>query len=63
MSTTLVGMKFHPLTTERWNDLETLFGKSGAYGGCWCMWWRTTRSEFSKQGNEGNRQDLTGTKA
>jgi GNAT superfamily N-acetyltransferase len=48
-------MDFHPLTPERWSDFEKLFGKSGAYGGCWCMWWRTTRSQFEKQGNEGNR--------
>jgi GNAT superfamily N-acetyltransferase len=30
----------HPLTPERWPDLESLFGKSGASSGCWCMWWR-----------------------
>ena len=58
MNTTLAGVIFHPLTPERWSDLETLFGKNGAYGGCWCMWWRISRSQFSKQGNEGNRQAL-----
>jgi GNAT superfamily N-acetyltransferase len=47
-------MEFHPLTPDRWSDFEKLFGPSGAYGGCWCMWWRTTRSQFEKQGNEGN---------
>ncbi len=36
----------HPVTQERWRDLETLFGERGAYGGCWCMWWRLKRSEF-----------------
>lgn len=36
----------HPVTQERWQDLETLFGERGAYGGCWCMWWRLKRSEF-----------------
>ena len=30
----------HPLTPERWSALEDLFGKSGACGGCWCMYWR-----------------------
>jgi GNAT superfamily N-acetyltransferase len=48
-------MEFHPLTPDRWPDFEKLFGPRGAYSGCWCMWWRTTRSQFEKQGNEGNR--------
>jgi GNAT superfamily N-acetyltransferase len=60
MSTSLThtDVTFHPLAPDRWSDLETLFGNNGAYGGCWCMWWRTTRSDFGKQGNEGNRQAL-----
>jgi hypothetical protein len=33
-------LAFHPLTPERWHDLEQLFGTRGACGGCWCMWWR-----------------------
>jgi GNAT superfamily N-acetyltransferase len=48
-------MEFHPLIPERWNDLEKLFGKHGAAGGCWCMWWRQTRAEFSRQHGESNR--------
>jgi GNAT superfamily N-acetyltransferase len=55
---TLTDVTFHSLTSDRWSDLEALFGKSGAYGGCWCMWWRTTRSEFAEQASEGNRQAL-----
>jgi GNAT superfamily N-acetyltransferase len=51
-------LEFQPLTTERWADFETLFGKRGAYGGCWCMWWRTTRAQFEKQKGEGNRQAM-----
>lgn len=41
-------MKFecHPLTLNRWGDLEALFGPRGACGGCWCMWWRRRRSVF-----------------
>ena len=35
-----------PLTSNNWNDFETLFGPKGAYGGCWCMWWRLPRKEF-----------------
>ncbi len=31
-------LEFQPVTAERWQDLEALFGESGAYGGCWCMY-------------------------
>lgn len=48
-------MEFHPLIPERWTELEKLFGKHGAAGGCWCMWWRQTRAEFSGQHGEPNR--------
>lgn len=47
-------LEFRPLTPERWADFEQLFGPRGAYGGCWCMWWRITRSQFEKQQGEGN---------
>lgn len=47
-----------PLTLERWQDLESLFGPSGAYAGCWCMWWRITRRQFSHDSGEGNRRSL-----
>lgn len=43
------------LTAERWDDLEELFGPRGACGGCWCMWWRLTRSAFSAAKGEPNR--------
>ncbi|MGA8849288.1 MAG: GNAT family N-acetyltransferase [Dehalococcoidia bacterium] len=48
-------LEFHPLIPERWNELERLFGKHGADGGCWCMWWRQTRAEFNRQRGEPNR--------
>lgn len=48
----------HPLDPERWDDLEALFGPNGAYGGCWCMWWRRTRAEFDDEKGEGNRRAL-----
>ncbi|MBC7263698.1 MAG: GNAT family N-acetyltransferase [Chloroflexi bacterium] len=51
-------LHFHPLTPERWADLEALFGPRGACGGCWCMWWRLTRSEFEKQKGGGNKQAM-----
>jgi GNAT superfamily N-acetyltransferase len=49
-------LEFHPLIPERWDDLEKLFGKHGAVGGCWCMWWRQTRTEFNRQHGEPNRR-------
>lgn len=44
-----------PLTPETWNDFELLFGPRGACGGCWCMTWRLSRSEFKANEGEGNR--------
>lgn len=32
-----------PVTSDDWRNIETLFGKNGACGGCWCMWWRRPR--------------------
>ena len=34
---TASGYEFAALTPERWPDFERLFGRGGAYGGCWCM--------------------------
>jgi len=49
------GLEIHPLTKERWPDFEHLFGERGASGGCWCMWWRLTHSEFERQKGDPNR--------
>jgi GNAT superfamily N-acetyltransferase len=56
----LPNLQYHPVTTERWSDIERLFGKHGACSGCWCMWWRLTRSQFAKQAGEKNRLALKG---
>ena len=50
--------EFHPLTPDRWRDFENLFGKRGAAGGCWCMWWRLTAGEFNARKGEGNRRAM-----
>jgi GNAT superfamily N-acetyltransferase len=42
----------------QWPEVERLFGPSGAYSGCWCMWWRLSGREFSRNGNAGNRAAL-----
>lgn len=48
-------LKFYPLTTERWADLEQLFGSHGSCRSCWCMWWRLKRAEFNRMKCEGKR--------
>jgi hypothetical protein len=54
----LADLEFHPLTSGRWTDLEKLFGPRGACGGCWCMWWRLSRSQFMRQRGEENKKAL-----
>ena len=55
MTSQEIRLDFHPVTPERWEDLERLFGPRGAIGGCWCMWWRVKRKEFEQQQGDGNR--------
>ena len=49
---------FHPLTPERWTDFEKLFGPRGACAGCWCMYWRLTRTQYDEQQGELNRRNI-----
>jgi GNAT superfamily N-acetyltransferase len=51
-------LSFHPLTLDRWADLENLFGPRGACAGCWCMWWRQSRADFVKNQGEANKRAL-----
>jgi GNAT superfamily N-acetyltransferase len=51
-------VSIHPVTPERWPDLERLFGERGACAGCWCMYWRLPRRELDRQKGEGNRRAL-----
>ncbi len=55
-----IPLECFPLTPERWNDFANLFGQRGACGGCWCMLWRLTRSEFERNKGEGNRRAMHG---
>lgn len=48
----------HPVTPDRWDDLERLFGPRGACGGCWCMWYRLTKREFDAGKGVGNRRAM-----
>ena len=49
---------FHLLTPERWPDFEKLFGPRGACGGCWCMYWRVSRTQYDEQHGELNRRNI-----
>jgi GNAT superfamily N-acetyltransferase len=49
-------LQVHPLTPERWDDLTLLFGKNGAQGGCWCMWWRLSPTEYKQNVGTANRE-------
>ena len=50
--------EFHPVTAERWNDFERLFGPRGACAGCWCMWWRQSAKQFEANKGENNRKAM-----
>ena len=50
--------RFLPLTPERWADFELLFGPLGACAGCWCMYWRVPRGQFTKGQGEPFRREM-----
>ncbi len=58
MSQSGLELDFHPVTPERWEHLEQLFGPRGAIGGCWCMWWRVKRKDFELQQGDGNHDAM-----
>ncbi|MGO8971553.1 MAG: GNAT family N-acetyltransferase [Myxococcaceae bacterium] len=41
----MLHVQVRDLTPALWPSVETLFGKNGASGGCWCMFWRLKASE------------------
>ncbi|MBK7877693.1 MAG: GNAT family N-acetyltransferase [Planctomycetes bacterium] len=47
-----------PLTQERWDDFERLFGPRGACGGCWCMTPRLTSAQYAQRKGAGNRRAM-----
>ena len=45
-----------PLTPDRWDDLERLFGpERGACAGCWCLWFKLRRPEWDAAGRSGRK--------
>ncbi len=51
-------LTFRPLNSDTWDDFERLFGERGAYGGCWCMYWRLSPADFKAGKGQGNRQAI-----
>ncbi len=51
-------IEVHPVTPKRWADLEKLFGPSGAYGGCWCMYFRMRRKDWNNAKAQENKAAL-----
>lgn len=48
-------MRIEPVTADRWDDLEPLFGPNGAYSDCWCAWGPWTGPGFSEADRFSNR--------
>jgi len=44
-----------PLTPDRWDDFEQLFGPRGACAGCWCLYWKLPRKDFTAGQGDHNR--------
>lgn len=44
-----------PLTPDLWPALEDLFGRNGAFNGCWCMYWRIG-GDYRKRPREENKE-------
>jgi len=51
-------LAIYPLESDRWGDLVNLFGKTGADGGCWCMYWRFSQKEYNSGDRERNKRAL-----
>lgn len=49
-----------PLTPDRWDDFERLFGPGGQQGGCWCMWNRQTNKQFDECRGAANKAAMRG---
>ena len=49
-------LTFHPLTPDRWNDFEALFGPRGACAGCWCMFWKLPQKNFIALAGDGTHK-------
>ena len=44
-----------PVQKEQWDDFVKLFGPRGACGGCWCMYWKLSHTEFENSKGDQNK--------
>lgn len=52
-------LTFEPLTKSNWNKFLMLFGKNGACGNCWCMYYRLSRTDFNEgKSDDGNKKAI-----
>ncbi|MCI0687181.1 MAG: GNAT family N-acetyltransferase [Sporichthyaceae bacterium] len=51
-------IEVRPASSDRWADVEQVLGPKGAYGGCWCMFFRLSGREFDAGAGEANRNSL-----
>ena len=49
-------LEFKPVTPSRWPNVEKLFGKRGACGGCWCMYFRMENKTWLAGKGRGNKR-------
>lgn len=52
-------LTFEPLAKGNWNKFVQLFGKNGACGNCWCMYYRLKKSEYQEgKIDDGNKNAM-----
>jgi GNAT superfamily N-acetyltransferase len=55
MTTPRPRLIFHPVTPDRWTDVEALFGKNGGCAGCWCQFFKLPNAQFRSGLGSSNR--------
>jgi len=53
-----VNLDIHPVTTDFWPSLETLFGPQGACYGCWCSYFRLAPKQRGALSRDDKKQLL-----
>jgi GNAT superfamily N-acetyltransferase len=55
-------LTFEPMTQKNWDKFVQLFGKKGACGNCWCMYYRLPKAEYhigkEEEGNKRAMQEI-----
>lgn len=55
-------LTFEPLTRKNWDKFVQLFGKNGACGNCWCMYYRLSKADWRmgkvEDGNKRAMQEI-----